>query len=245
MKTKYQIKRWWCVRVVDISFVVIPKWGHFQVNYTYFLNSVFFSLLVNLSSILIRMCMLLFADFVIQNARSIHSFVEIFVEHQRKNSFVFYVTRVGLSDGNSRGFFLIWDSFRFFSSNMFFVSECARVLVCLCECECVYVPLIVYCFACWWKQQNRNQTNRENDMKLVSGRISHQNLDTFHVINIVGCWMRSIGSDLVDGVFYLSFVLSCLLCEVLLLLCWLFKEETNIDMEFQVIFTHILTSSKC
>lgn len=54
--------------------------------------------------------------------------------------------------------------------------------------------------------------------------------------------MRSIGSDLVDGVFYLSFVLSCLLCEVLLLLCWLFKEETNIDMEFQVIFTHILTS---
>lgn len=239
MKTKYQIKRWWCVRVVDISFVVIPKWGHFQVNYTYFFFWIrFFSLLVNLSSILIRMCMLLFADFVIQNARSIHSFVEIFVEHQRKNSFVFYVTRVGLSDGNSRGFFLIWDSFRFFFSNMFF---CMRV----CLCECVYVPLIVYCFACWWKQQNRNQTNRENDMKLVSGRISHQNLDTFHVINIVGCWMRSIGSDLVDGVFYLSFVLSCLLCEVLLLLCWLFKEETNIDMEFQVIFTHILTSSKC
>lgn len=188
------------------------------------------------------MCILLFADFVTQNARSIHSFVEIFVEHQRKNSFVFYVTRVGLSDGNSRGFFLIWDSFRFFSSNMFFVCECACVPVQVY----VYVPLIVYCFACWWKQQNRNQTNRENDMKLVSGRISHQNLDTFHVINIVRCWMRSIGSDLVDGVFYLSFVLSCLLCESFYcMLCWLFKEETKIDMEFQVIFTHILTSSKC
>lgn len=131
---KYQIKRWWCVRVVDISFVVIPKWGHFQVNYTYFFFEFgFFSLLVNLSSILIRMCMLLFADFVIQNARSIHSFVEIFVEHQRKNSFVFYVTRVGLSDGNSRGFFLIWDSFRFFFLICFF---CMRV--CLCACVSVY-----------------------------------------------------------------------------------------------------------
>lgn len=89
---------------------------------------------------------------------------------------------------------------------VFFLLICflyPSVLVCLCECECVYVPLIVYCFACWWKQQNRNQTNRENDMKLVSGRISHQNLDTFHVINIVGCWMRSIGSDLVDGVCFI------------------------------------------
>lgn len=29
---------------------------------------------------------------------------------------------------------------------------------------------------------------------------------------------------------------------LLYVVCWLFKEETNIDMEFQVIFTHILTS---
>lgn len=110
----------------------------------------------------------------------IPSFSVDWVERKNRNLFVFYVT---LEKGNSRGFTFggFGYFFSFYFSNMFTLLDLRAISI---ENGCAIVS-----FAFKLEQSDehndwkRNQTNGEKriHLKLVSGRISHQNVDTCHV----------------------------------------------------------------